>query len=157
MSAQLAMLTPHQAQILFPKPRIGQGSFTTSVDSHTIPIQTKDVVHDTEKRIFGITGRNADALSNTVRTVYIQFPDDTPAGTVFHLAEGEFTNIRVWFTVDTALNKYAVRVITGTLSIQEISTRGIHIAGACSGRTERNPSGKSHEMVINFDLKTSYS
>ena len=154
MSAHSATLTPHQQRALFPKSNSAEGSFTVSVDSNAINVQTKEIVHDTTKHIYGITGRNAEAVNDTVREIYIQFADTTAAGTVFHLEDSEFTNTSVWFSVDTGLNKYAVRVITGTLVIQELSSQGIHISLACTGSTERTPSGKSHAMVINADLHT---
>ncbi|WP_300632962.1 hypothetical protein [Pseudomonas sp.] len=153
MSANTATLTQHQQQVLYPQPFIASGSFTTTVDSNILPIDTREITHNVEYKIYTVTGRYADPLNKSVRTVTIEFADDTPAGTVFDLEKSEFTKTRVWFSVHSDINKYSVRVIKGTLSIQQIgNTNQLHIAGACTGDTERTPSGRIHQMVINFDL-----
>lgn len=153
MSAYNATLTPHQQRVLFPKSRSMEGSFTAFIDTLSVNIQTTSIVHDTTEQIFGITGRNAEG-QDTVRELYIQFPDNTPAGTNFRLEESEFTKVRVWYSVKSPTANYSVRVIQGSLSIQQIAPQVIHIQGACGGATDTNPSGNTHSVVINFDLRT---
>jgi|GEM_PF-1444085 len=155
MSAQqTATLTHRQQQSLFPLPRSAEGSFTVFVDTHPLVIQTKTIEHNTAQGIFTITGRYAEAQGGGIREVHILIPDTTTAGTVFKMEEVEFTKTRVWYIVDTPTEKYPSRLMTGNLTIQQISPQGIHIAGACSGETDRNPSGKTHDLIINFDLST---
>lgn len=153
MSAQSAMLTQHQQRVLFPKSRNAEGSYTAFIDTHAVTIQTKEIVHDRSAGIFRITGRNAEG-SDTVRTIDIEFADDTPAGTNFNLAQSEFTKTRVWYSVKSPTANYAVGVIQGSLSIQQISAQGIHIQAACGGVTDKNPLGSTHSLIVNFDLHT---
>ncbi|MGH2419068.1 hypothetical protein EJ576_27110 [Pseudomonas sp. C 49-2] len=153
MPAQTATLTPHQQSVLFPQPREAVGTFSVFLDSQEIDIQTITVVNDPSQRILRITGRNTVG-HDTVRTIDIEFADHTPAGTTFNLAESEFTPTRIWLSFKTATESYVVRGVIGTLSIQQISPQLIKVQGAAVARTDTDPNGQEHDLIINFDIHT---
>lgn len=153
MPAQTATLTPHQQSVLFPQPREAEGTFSVFLDGQKIDIQTITIVNDTSLRILRITGRNTEG-QDTVRKIDIEFAEHTPAGTTFILAESEFTSTRIWLSVKTATESYAVRGMTGTLSIQQISPQLIKVQGAAVARTDTDPNEQKHDLIINFDVHT---
>ena len=153
MPAQTATLTPHQQSVLIPQAREAKGTFSVSLDNENIKIQTITIVNDPSQRILRITGRNT-VDDDTVRTIDIEFADHTPAGTTFNLAESEFTPTRIWLSVKTANEHYAVRGTIGTLSIQQISPQLIKVQGSAVVTTETDPNGEIHSLVINFDIHT---
>lgn len=153
MPAQTATLTPHQQSVLFPQPREAEGTFSVFLDGQKIDIQTISIVNDPSQRILGITARNTEG-QDTVREIYIQFADHTPAGTTFNLAESEFTSTRIWLSVKTATEPYSVRGIVGTLSIQQISPQLIKVQGSAVVKTDTDPNGQIHDLIINFDIHT---
>ncbi|ROM48181.1 hypothetical protein BK649_19915 [Pseudomonas canadensis] len=153
MPAQTATLTPHQQSVLFPRPREAVGTFSVFLDGQEINIQTITVVNDPSQRILRINGRNTVG-QDTVREIDIEFADHTPAGTTFNLAESEFTPTRIWLSVKTATESYVVRGVTGTLSIQQISPQLIKVQGAAVARTDTDPNGQEHDLIINFDIHT---
>lgn len=153
MPAQTATLTPHQQSVLFPRAREAAGTFSVFLDGQDIDIQTITIVNDPSQRILGITGRNTEG-QDTVREIYIQFADHTPAGTTLNLAQSEFTPTRIWLSVKTATETYAVRGIIGTLSIHQISPQLIKVQGSAVATTDTDPNGNKHDLIINFDIHT---
>jgi hypothetical protein len=153
MPAQTATLTPHQQSVLIPRAREAQGTFSVFLNSNPLSIQTITIVNDPSQRILGITGRNTEG-SDTVREIYIQFADHTPAGTTYSLAESEFTSTRIWLSVKTATESYAVRGVLGTLNIQQISPHLIKVQGSAVVTTDSDPHGNVHSLIINFDIHT---
>lgn len=153
MPAQTATLTPHQQSVLIPRPRNAKGTFSVFLDSQEIDIQTITIVNDTSQRILRITGRNTVG-HDTVRTIDIEFADHTPAGTTLNLAENYSPPTRIWLSVKTANEHYAVRGTIGTLSIQQISPQLIKVQGSAVVTTETDPNGEIHSLVINFDIHT---
>jgi hypothetical protein len=153
MPAQTATLTPHQQRVLIPRAREAKGTFSVILDSQNIDIQTITIVNDPSQRILGITGRNTEG-QKTVREIYIQFADHTPANTTFDLAQSEFTDTRIWLSLKTATETYAVRGVIGTLSIQQISPQLIKVQGFAVATTEKAPNQKVHALIIDFDIHT---
>ena len=153
MPAQTATLNSHQQSVLIPWALEAAGTFSVFLDGQDIDIQTITIVNDPSQRILRITGRNTVG-HDTVRTIDIEFADHTPAGTTFNLAESEFTSTRIWLSVKTPDKPYAVRGIVGTLSIQQISPQLIKVQGAAVARTDTDPNGQEHDLIINFDIHT---
>lgn len=153
MPAQTATLTPHQQSVLFPRAREAEGTFSVFLDAQEISVQTITIVNDPSQRILGITGRNTEG-QDTVREIYIQFADHTPAGTTFDLKTSEFTSTRLWLSIKTATDTYVVRGVIGSLSIQQIFPQLIKVQGSAVVTTDTNPSGAVHSLVVNFDIHT---
>ncbi|WP_426108577.1 hypothetical protein [Pseudomonas sp. TWR1-1-4] len=153
MPAQTATLTPRQQSVLYPWPLKAEGTFSVFLDGQAIDIQTITIVNDPSQHILRITGRNTVG-QDTVREIDIEFADHTPPGTTFNLAQSEFTPTRIWLSVKTATESYAVRGMTGTLSIQQISPQLIKVQGAAVARTDTDPNGQEHDLIINFNIHT---
>ncbi|MGC6370146.1 hypothetical protein [Pseudomonas sp. K2I15] len=152
MSAQQQQLTPAQQRLLRPKALTAEGRFTASVDSIILNPQTKTVVHDYDLGIYGINGRYADN-SVTIKEFYIQLPDDIETGKIIQLEDSEFTKVRIWYSVKSPTEHYAVRCITGELVIQRLTAGIISISGSViNGTTETDPHGNSHALALFFDL-----
>lgn len=153
MPAQTATLNSHQQSVLIPWALEAAGTFSVFLDGQDIDIQTITIVNDPSQRILRITGRNTVG-QDTVREIDIEFADHTPAGTTFILEDTEFTSTRIWLSVKTATESYAVRGVNGTLSIQQISPQEIKVQGAAVARTDTDPNGQKHDLIINFDIRT---
>ncbi|HJH19185.1 hypothetical protein PSH76_14550 [Pseudomonas sp. FP215] len=153
MPAPTATPTSHQQSVLFPRALEAEGTFSVFLDGQSIEIKTINIVNDPFQRILGITGRNTEG-QDTVREIYIQFADHTPAGTTFNLAQSEFTSTRIWLSVKTPDKPYAVRGIVGTLSIQKIFPHLIKVQGAAVATTDTDANGQIHDLIINFDIHT---
>lgn len=151
MSAQAQQLTPAQQKRLQPRALTAEGLYTVSVDSILLYPQTKTVVRDFDQGIYVINGRHADN-SVTIKEFYIQVPDDIQMDKIIRLEDSEFTKVRVWYSVKSPTEHYAVRCIQGELVIQGLVEGIIKIKGQVIGNTEKDPHGNPHSLAIFFDL-----
>ncbi|NWC94228.1 MULTISPECIES: hypothetical protein [unclassified Pseudomonas] len=151
MSAQAQQLTPAQQKRLLPRALTATGIFNAAVDRIVTNPQTKTVVHDFDEGIYAINGRYADN-SVTIKEFYIQIPDDTETDKIIRLEDTEFTKVRVWYSVKSPTEHYAVRCISGELVIQALVSGIIKVSGRLVGQTETDPHGNPHELVLVFDL-----
>ncbi|WP_226478414.1 hypothetical protein [Pseudomonas sp. MWU16-30323] len=151
MSAQAHQLTPAQQKRRQPRARTATGLCTVSVDSIILHPQTKTVVHDFAQGIYVINGRHADN-SVTIKEFYVQVPDNIEMDKIIRLEDSEFTKVRVWYSVKSPTEHYAVRCIQGELVIEGLVEGIIKIKGQVIGNTEKDPHGNPHSLAIIFDL-----
>lgn len=151
MSAQAQQLTRAQQKRLQPRALTAIGDYTVSVDSIFLFPQTKTLVRDFDHGIYVINGRHADS-SVTIKEFYIQVPDDIEMDKIIRLEDSEFTKVRVWYSVKSPTEHYAVRCIRGELVINGLVEGIIKIKGQVIGDTEKDPHGNPHSLAILFDL-----
>jgi len=152
MTAQQQQLTSAQQKILYPKPLNATGKFNAKVDDIPLDVQTKTLTHDFDRAFYGITGRHADN-SVTVKEFYIQLPDNIEVDKIFRLEDSELTKIRVWYTVKSPTDHYAVECINGILTVRELNHKDLKIVCAVIGDTNTDPHGNTHNLNIELNLQ----